>query len=73
MAFRDTKSKIIIKTPEQIEGIRQSSIIAAQTLKVVEPFVKPGVSTEFLNKICTDYMLSQKARPATLGYHVAFR
>lgn len=69
MAFRDTKSKIIIKTPEQIEGIRQSSIVAGQTLKVVEPYIKPGVSTEFLNKICTDYMLSHHAKPATLGYH----
>ena len=69
MAFRDTKSKIIIKTPEQIEGIRASSILAAQTLKAVEPFVKPGTSTQFLNKVCADFMLSNHAQPATLGYH----
>ena len=32
---------IIIKTPEQIEGIRKSSQLAAETLKYIEPFVKP--------------------------------
>ncbi|MDP1725918.1 MAG: type I methionyl aminopeptidase [Bacteroidota bacterium] len=69
MAFRDTKSKIIIKTPEQIEGIKKSSIVAAQTLKAVIPFVKPGVSTGFLNKVCTDFIRDHKAIPATLGYH----
>jgi len=69
VAFRDTKSKIIIKTNEQIEGIRLSSQLAAQTLKAVAPFVKPGVSTDFLNKVCADFMRDHKAKPATLGYH----
>ncbi len=69
MAFRDTKSKIIIKTTEQIEGIRLSSQLAGETLKVVAPFVKPGVTTDFLNKICADFMRDHHAKPATLGYH----
>ncbi len=69
MAFRDTKSKILIKSLEQIEGIRKSSVIAANTLKAVAPFVKAGVTTEFLNKICSDFMKDHKATPATLGYH----
>lgn len=69
MAFRDTKSKIIIKTPEQIEGMRKSGIIAAQTLKAVAPFVKPGVTTNYLNKICAEFMRDHRATPATLGYH----
>jgi len=34
--------KIIIKTPEQIEGIKASSILAAKTLEIVAPFVKQG-------------------------------
>lgn len=69
MAFRDTRSKIILKTPEQIEGIRQASIIAAKTLKAVAPFVKPGVTTDFLNSICADFMRDHNAKAATLGYH----
>lgn len=69
MAFRDTSSKIIIKTLEQIEGIRASSILAAQTLKEVEPYVKPGVTTEYLNTICAQFIKDNGATAATLGYH----
>ncbi len=63
------KYNIIIKSPEQIEGIKKSSIIAAQTLKVVAPYVKAGVSTDFLNRICAEYIRDQHAIPATLGYY----
>lgn len=69
MAFRDTRSKIIIKTPEQIDGIRKSSVLAAQTLKAVQPFIKPGVTTGYLNDICAQFMKDHGAIPATLGYH----
>jgi len=69
LAFRDTKSKIIIKTPEQIDGMRQSSIIAAKTLKAVAPYVKAGVTTNYLNNICTRFMRDNNATPATLGYY----
>ena len=69
MAFRDKGSKIIIKTEEQIEGIRQSSILAANTLNIVESYVKSGVTTDFLNKICAEYIKDHQAIPATLGYH----
>lgn len=69
MVFRDTKSKIIIKTPEQIEGIKQASIVAANALKAVKPFVKAGVTTDYLNGICNQFMRDHGAVPATLGYH----
>jgi methionyl aminopeptidase len=62
-------SKIIIKTPEQIEGIRRSSQLAGNTLKEVTSFVKAGVTTEYLNKICADYIRDHKAKAATLGYN----
>lgn len=69
MAFRETGSKIIIKTKEQIEGIRLSSQLAAKTLIAVAPFVKAGVSTAHLNQICAEFMRDNGAKPATLGYH----
>jgi methionyl aminopeptidase len=69
MAFRETGSKIIIKTKEQIEGIRLSSQLAANTLIAVAPFVKAGVSTGYLNQICAEFMRDNGAKPATLGYH----
>ena len=60
--------KIIIKTPEQIEGIRKSSKLAGQTLEYIVPYVKAGVSTEFLNQKIEAYMRENGAIPATLGY-----
>ena len=60
--------KIIIKTPEQIDGIRKSSKLAAQTLVYISEFVKEGVSTEFLNQKIDAYIRENGAIPATLGY-----
>ena len=34
---------IIIKTPEQIEGIRKASRLTAQTLDMIGKYIKPGV------------------------------
>ncbi|MEI8114283.1 MAG: type I methionyl aminopeptidase [Bacteroidia bacterium] len=60
--------KIIIKTPEQIEGIRKSSKLAGQTLEYITEFVKEGVSTGFLDQKIEAYMRENGAIPATLGY-----
>lgn len=59
---------IVIKNPEQIEGIRASSKLAAQTLQYVSSFIKPGVSTDSLNDIAHKYIIEHKAIPAPLGY-----
>jgi methionyl aminopeptidase len=60
--------KIIIKTPEQIEGIRKSSKLAGAALEYITEFVKEGVSTEFLNRKIDDFIRQHGAIPATLGY-----
>jgi methionyl aminopeptidase len=59
---------IVIKTPEQIEGIRRSSELAAKTLKHLEQYIKPGVKTIELNDIAEEFMRAHNARPATKGY-----
>ena len=38
-------SSIVIKTAEQIDGIRKSAQLAAETLKYLEQFVVPGART----------------------------
>ena len=69
MAFREKGSKIIIKSAEQIEGIRRSSELAASCLREVKSFVKTGVTTEYLNAICRDYIRDHKGISATVGYN----
>jgi methionyl aminopeptidase len=60
---------IIIKTPEQIEGIRQSSKLAGETLNYIAPYVVPGVNTEYLDNLIEQYIRDHKAIPATLNYN----
>lgn len=60
---------IIIKTAEQIEGIRKSSQLAGNVLLMIESYIKEGVSTEYLDNIIEEYMRDHGAIPATLGYH----
>lgn len=60
---------ILIKTEEQIDGIRKSCQLAADTLDWIEQFVKPGVTTEFINQQAEKYIRDHQAIPAPLGYH----
>jgi methionyl aminopeptidase len=60
---------IIIKTPEQIEGIRKSCRLAAQTLDYAAQFVKAGVTTEFIDDKIEEFIREHKAIPATKGYN----
>jgi methionyl aminopeptidase len=59
---------IIIKNSQQIDGIRKSSHLAAETLKYLSTFVRPDISTEELNKICHQYIIKHGAIPAPLNY-----
>lgn len=59
---------IILKTKEQIEGIRQSSRLAAETLKYLEQFIKPGIKTIELDKLAEDFVHQHNAVAATKGY-----
>lgn len=61
---------ISIKTPEDIEKMRVAGRLAAEVLEMIEPYVKPGVSTGELDRICNDYIVNeQHAVSACLGYH----
>jgi methionyl aminopeptidase len=60
---------VTIKTPEEIEKMRVAGRLAAEVLQVVAPHVKPGVSTEELDRICHDHIVNvQGAVPANVGY-----
>ena len=60
----------IIKTSEQIEKMRVAGRLAAEVLEMIEPYIKAGVSTGELDRICHDYIVNvQQAIPAPLNYH----
>lgn len=60
---------IIIKNESQIAGIRKSCQLAAQTLKFIEPYVVPGVTTEGLDSLMAGFIKANGARSACLGYN----
>ncbi len=53
---------------DAFEGMRKAGRIAAEVLDLMVPEVKPGVTTAHLDKIAYDYVVSQGAVPACLGY-----
>jgi methionyl aminopeptidase len=60
---------ITIKNENDIEKMRIAGRLAAEVLDYVTPFVKPGVTTGELDKLCHDYMVNvQKTIPAPLNY-----
>ena len=63
---------VIIKTPEQIEKMRIAGRLAGEVLTMIAPYVKEGVTTGELDRICHDYMVNvQKTIPAPLNYGAA--
>ncbi|MHB8829716.1 MAG: type I methionyl aminopeptidase [Syntrophales bacterium] len=60
---------IVIKDRDEIEKMRKAGKLAAQLLKYIEPFVKDGVSTLYLNDLCEEYTQKHGAISAPLGYH----
>lgn len=60
---------ISIKTPEEIEKMRVAGKLAGEQLDYIGQFVKAGVTTDELDKICHDYTIDvQHAIPAPLNY-----
>ena len=59
----------LIKDKNDIEKMRIAGKLAAQVLDYITPFVKEGVTTNYLDKLCYDYIINtQKAYPAPLNY-----
>jgi methionyl aminopeptidase len=59
---------IIIKTKKDIDFIKESCKIVAETLQLLKSNVKPGITTLELDKIAEDYIKSNDAIPAFKGY-----
>lgn len=61
---------ITIKNADDIAKMRTAGRLAAEVLEMIGPYVKPGVSTGELDRICHDYIVNvQGAIPAPLNYN----
>ena len=59
---------IILKSEEQINGIRKSSKILAESFVYLADKIKPGITTAELDKIVFSYFKGRGAKPAFLNY-----
>ncbi|MHA2789231.1 type I methionyl aminopeptidase [Corynebacterium sp. S7] len=57
-----------VQTPEVIEAMREASKIAANALALAGAAVAPGKTTDEIDAIAHEYMISHGAYPSTLGY-----
>ncbi len=58
----------LIKTLEEIKGIKKANQIIAKIYEdIIPPYLKPGISTSEIDKIIEDYIRSCGARPACIG------
>ncbi|EMD27839.1 type I methionyl aminopeptidase [Amycolatopsis azurea] len=63
---RDTGNGV--RTPEVIEAMRVAGRIAAQALEEGGKAVKPGATTDDIDKVIHEFLLDNHAYPSTLGY-----
>ena len=58
----------VMKTPEQIDGIRESCKLTHDILDMVGERIKAGVTTDDINTWVHEYTVQHNAYPAPLGY-----
>lgn len=59
---------ITIRTKEEIEILREAGRIVAETHAYLAKYIKPGITTEELDKLAYDFIISKGATPSCLGY-----
>ncbi|MBD8165131.1 type I methionyl aminopeptidase [Erwinia persicina] len=61
---------VTLHTAEEIEYARAAGHAAAQVLAMIAPFVRPGVTTDELDRRCHDFIVKKLGViPANIGYH----
>ena len=58
----------LVKTTEQIEGIRRSGVVNTGVLDAVAEMIKPGISPADIDRVAYDYTTAHGAIPAPLNY-----
>lgn len=64
--------KVIIKTPEEIEKMRELGRLVAEALDYIGQFVKPGITTNEIDKLVYDYHVNVQGgypAPSTTATH----
>ena len=59
---------ITIKSEKEIELMRHAGMLVSKMHKFIKPYIKAGITTKELDKLCEDFIRSNDAIPTELGY-----
>ena len=59
---------IIIKSPREIEQLKRSNAIVAEVFEKLKGMIAPGITTQELDQVAEEYILSKGGHPAFKGY-----
>lgn len=68
-SLRRQPGSIKLHGPEAFEGMRRAGQLTAKALDLMAEHVKPGVTTDALDRVIFDFAMDHKAYPAPLYYH----
>jgi methionyl aminopeptidase len=67
-SYQTPDGEVKIFAPETLDKMRAAGKLAAETLDYLTPFVQIGVTTDSLNTLAHDFIISHNAVPAPLNY-----
>ena len=68
IVFDEFQSEIVIHRDSDFHEMRKAGILASKVLDYIEPFIKEGITTSRLDKLCHDFIIDNNAIPAPLDY-----
>ena len=60
---------IVFKTSAEIEIMAKACRLVAEALRIIRKEVRPGISTDHLDRVAEEYILAHGGIPAFKGYH----
>lgn len=63
-----SSQEIIIHNSSDFAGMRKAGKLAAEVLDYIDEYVKQGVTTDYLNTLCHNFIIDHGAIPAPLHY-----
>ena len=59
---------ITIKTKREIELMKEAGMLVSKMHKFIKPYIKAGITTKELDRLCEDFILKNDAIPTEKGY-----
>ena len=59
---------ITIKSENEIQLMKKAGLLVSEMHKFIKPYIKEGITTKELDKLCHDFIIKNDGVPSCLGY-----